>query len=40
MPNTPSLTSPASPTLPLPSPAAGHAEGVSNEEFRAAMYRL
>ncbi|PAM97289.1 reductase [Streptomyces sp. Alain-F2R5] len=40
MPNTPSLTSPASPTLPLPSPAAGHAEGVSNEEFRAAMSRL
>ncbi|MFE0800676.1 flavin reductase family protein [Streptomyces sp. NPDC058812] len=40
MPNTPSLTSPASPTLPLPSPVAGHAEGVSNEEFRAAMSRL
>ncbi|MFD4258044.1 flavin reductase family protein [Streptomyces sp. NPDC058534] len=40
MPNTPSLTSHASPALPLPSPAAGHAEGVSNEEFRAAMSRL
>ncbi|MFE1028360.1 flavin reductase family protein [Streptomyces sp. NPDC058818] len=40
MPNTPSLTSPASPALPLPSPLAGHAEGVSNEEFRAAMSRL
>ncbi|WP_432080836.1 flavin reductase family protein [Streptomyces sp. WAC 04229] len=40
MPNTPSLTSHASPALPLSSPAAGHAEGVSNEEFRAAMSRL
>ncbi|MEU0226361.1 flavin reductase family protein [Streptomyces sp. NPDC006284] len=43
MPNTPSLTSPAPLTstgLPLPSPAAGHAEGVSNDEFRAAMSRL
>ncbi|MBQ0879756.1 MULTISPECIES: flavin reductase family protein [Streptomyces] len=40
MPNTPSLTSPASPALPFPSPLSGHAEGVSNEEFRAAMSRL
>ncbi|MFH8976005.1 flavin reductase family protein [Streptomyces sp. NPDC017890] len=43
MPNSPSLTSPeasASPAFPLPSPAPGHAEGVSNEEFRAAMSRL
>ncbi|MFG2679421.1 flavin reductase family protein [Streptomyces sp. NPDC048392] len=40
MPNTPSLTSQVSPTPPLPPSAAGHAEGVSNEEFRAAMSRL
>ncbi|MEV0241899.1 flavin reductase family protein [Streptomyces sp. NPDC050674] len=35
MPNTPAATSPV-----LPPPAAGHAEGVSNDEFRAAMSRL
>jgi flavin reductase (DIM6/NTAB) family NADH-FMN oxidoreductase RutF len=28
------------PPVPLPSPAAGHAEGVSNDEFRAVMSRL
>ncbi|WP_086564439.1 flavin reductase family protein [Streptomyces africanus] len=35
MPNTPTATSPI-----IPSPASGHAEGVSNDEFRAAMSRL
>ncbi|MER5829640.1 flavin reductase family protein [Streptomyces sp. NPDC002130] len=35
MPNTPAATSPI-----IPSPASGHAEGVSNDEFRAAMSRL
>ncbi|MGW5766271.1 flavin reductase family protein [Streptomyces tendae] len=43
MPNTPPLTypgSPATPASPLTPPASGHAEGVSNEEFRAAMSRL
>ncbi|MEV3967940.1 flavin reductase family protein [Streptomyces sp. NPDC050698] len=35
MPNTPAATSPV-----LPPSAAGHAEGVSNDEFRAAMSRL
>ncbi|MFB7332879.1 flavin reductase family protein [Streptomyces adustus] len=35
-------TSPAlpSPLTPSPAPVAGHAEGVSNDEFRAAMARL
>ncbi|MEG3627460.1 flavin reductase family protein [Streptomyces poriticola] len=37
MSNSPAATSPASP---LPAAAAGHAEGVSNDEFRAAMSRL
>ncbi|MFE9615502.1 flavin reductase family protein [Streptomyces sp. NPDC006384] len=40
MSNTPPLTFPARPAHPLPSPAFGHAEGVSNDEFRAAMSRL
>ncbi|GJF23484.1 MULTISPECIES: flavin reductase family protein [Streptomyces] len=40
MPNTPSLASPAPSALSVPSPASGHAEGVSNDEFRAAMSRL
>ncbi|MEV7793042.1 flavin reductase family protein [Streptomyces sp. NPDC087512] len=40
MSKTPALTSPASPTIPSPSPASGHAEGVSNDEFRAVMSRL
>ncbi|MGW3283845.1 flavin reductase family protein [Streptomyces sp. NPDC001002] len=35
MPNTPPATSP-----PVPLPAARHPEGVSNDEFRAAMSRL
>ncbi|MGW0755082.1 flavin reductase family protein [Streptomyces sp. NPDC002814] len=35
MPNTPPATTP-----PVPTPRAGHAEGVSNDEFRAAMSRL
>ncbi|MBQ0829265.1 flavin reductase family protein [Streptomyces tagetis] len=37
MPNTPPATVAASS---LPSPASGHAGGVSNDEFRAAMSRL
>ncbi|MFD8198573.1 flavin reductase family protein [Streptomyces sp. NPDC003470] len=40
MPNTPPLASPAPLAIPSPSPASGHAEGVSNDEFRAAMSRL
>ncbi|MEU9590261.1 flavin reductase family protein [Streptomyces sp. NPDC048193] len=40
MPNTPSLASPAPSSFPSPSPASGHAEGVSNDEFRAVMSRL
>ncbi|MFJ8543105.1 flavin reductase family protein [Streptomyces sp. NPDC093586] len=40
MSNTPSLASPTPPAPPLPSPALGHPEGVSNDEFRAAMSRL
>ncbi|MFJ7238627.1 flavin reductase family protein [Streptomyces olivaceus] len=40
MSNTPPLTSPASHPPPFPPPAPGHAEGVSNEQFRAAMSRL
>ncbi|MFH8506326.1 flavin reductase family protein [Streptomyces flaveolus] len=40
MPNTPSLASPAPSAFQVPSPASGHAEGVSNDEFRAAMSRL
>ncbi|MGW2637587.1 flavin reductase family protein [Streptomyces sp. NPDC001348] len=35
MPNNPSA-----PTLPIAPTASGHAEGVSNDEFRAAMSRL
>ncbi|MFD8233709.1 flavin reductase family protein [Streptomyces sp. NPDC059696] len=35
MPNIPAAPSPI-----IPSPASGHAEGVSNDEFRAAMARL
>ncbi|MDK1348931.1 flavin reductase family protein [Streptomyces sp. 378] len=35
MPKTPAATSPI-----IPSPLSGHAEGVSNDEFRAAMSRL
>ncbi|MEU3659225.1 flavin reductase family protein [Streptomyces sp. NPDC032940] len=40
MPNTPPLASPAPSAFSLPSPARGHAEGVSNDEFRAVMSRL
>ncbi|MFI0512473.1 flavin reductase family protein [Streptomyces sp. WSLK1-5] len=35
MPNTPAATAPM-----IPPPASGHAVGVSNDEFRAAMSRL
>ncbi|MFB8775032.1 flavin reductase family protein [Streptomyces broussonetiae] len=38
MPNHPLPT--AAPTVPVQAGAAGHAEGVSNDEFRAAMSRL
>ncbi|MCW7942336.1 reductase [Streptomyces hygroscopicus] len=34
------LKTPSVPSLPAVPPAAGHAEGVSNDEFRAAMSRL
>ncbi|MER7721056.1 flavin reductase family protein [Streptomyces flaveolus] len=40
MPNTPSLASPAPSAFSVPPPASGHPEGVSNDEFRAAMSRL
>ncbi|PZT69211.1 flavin reductase [Streptomyces sp. SW4] len=40
MPNTRTAASPVPPASPFPSPGAGHAEGVSNDEFRAAMSRL
>ncbi|MYR45523.1 flavin reductase family protein [Streptomyces sp. SID5910] len=40
MPNTPPLASPAPSALPSPTPASGHAEGVSNDAFRAVMSRL
>ena len=40
-PASPATLSPLSPSVPAPAPAsAGHAEGVSNDEFRAAMSRL
>ncbi|MCN9243996.1 flavin reductase family protein [Streptomyces sp. RY43-2] len=34
------LKTPAAPCVPAVPPASGHAEGVSNDEFRAAMSRL
>ncbi|WP_210577844.1 flavin reductase family protein [Streptomyces sp. GESEQ-4] len=34
------LNTPPATTPPVPAPRAGHAEGVSNDEFRAAMSRL
>ncbi|MEV1079470.1 flavin reductase family protein [Streptomyces sp. NPDC050211] len=34
------LNTPPATTPPVPVPRAGHAEGVSNDEFRAAMSRL
>ncbi|WP_078612776.1 flavin reductase family protein [Streptomyces canus] len=39
MPNTPAAT-PAATVPMIPPPASGHAVGVSNDEFRAAMSRL
>jgi flavin reductase (DIM6/NTAB) family NADH-FMN oxidoreductase RutF len=40
VPNTPAAAPPQVIALPAPAPAPGHAEGVSNDEFRAAMSRL